>query len=117
MFSVDHVSSVTLYEQLMSQFREKVAAGDLIAGTKLPTVRALATELSVAPYTVARVYRALEADGFVETRGRNGTVVSAREGTTVELLQLAASDYAARARELGIDPAEALGYVKAALGQ
>ena len=60
---------------------------------------------------------AVEADGFVETRGRNGTVVSAREGTTVELLQLAASDYATRARDLGIDPGEALGYVKAALGQ
>ncbi len=114
-FTVDHESPVTLYEQLMSQFREQVAAGTLIAGTKLPTVRALATELSVAPYTVARVYRALEADGFVETRGRNGTVVIAREGTTVELLQLAASDYAARARELGVDPNEALGYVRSAL--
>lgn len=115
-FTVDHESPVTLYEQLMSQFREQVAAGTLIAGTKLPTVRALATELAVAPYTVARVYRALEADGFVETRGRNGTVVSARDDTTQSLLQLAASEYAARARELGIDSAEALGYVRAALG-
>lgn len=116
-FVIDHESGVTLYEQLMSQFREQVAAGTLIAGTRLPTVRQLATDLGVAPYTVARVYRALEADGFVETRGRNGTIVSARDDTTQSLLQLAASQYAARAVELGIDADDALGYVRAALGR
>ena len=117
MFSVDHGSSVTLYEQLMTQFREQLDDGSLIAGTKLPTVRRLATDLAVAPYTVARVYRALEADGFVETLGRNGTVVKGRAGTANELLQLAASDYARRARDLGVDPDSALAYVKLALGR
>jgi DNA-binding transcriptional regulator YhcF (GntR family) len=116
MFSVDHASSVTLYEQLMTQFRGQLEAGTLIAGTKLPTVRQLATDLAVAPYTVARVYRALEADGFVETLGRNGTVVKATAQTANQLLQLAASEYAARARELGIDSSTAAGYVRAALG-
>ena len=114
-FQVDHTSSVTLYEQLMSQFRQQLDDGTLIAGTKLPTVRQLATDLSVAPYTVARVYRALESDGFVETLGRNGTVVKGRAGTANELLQLAASDYAKRARDLGIEPAVALDYVTRAL--
>lgn len=115
-FSVDHESRVTLYEQLTTQFRAQLDDGTLIAGTKLPTVRQLATDLGVAPYTVARVYRALEADGFVETLGRNGTVVKGRAGTANELVQLAASDYAKRARDLGIAPAEALAYVKVALG-
>jgi DNA-binding transcriptional regulator YhcF (GntR family) len=116
MFSVDHASSVTLYEQLITQFRGHLEAGTLIAGTKLPTVRQLAADLSVAPYTVARVYRALEADGFVETLGRNGTVVKATAHTANQLLQLAASQYAARARELGIDPSTAAGYIRSALG-
>ena len=107
----------TLYEQLHSQVIEQITTGELIAGTRLPTVRALATELDVAPYTVARVYRALEADGFVETLGRNGTVVKARAGTSVELLQLDATAYAARARELGIPAADALSYVRTALGE
>ena len=115
MFSVDHESSVTLYEQLMSQFREKVAAGDLIAGTKLPTVRALATELSVAPYTVARVYRALEADGFVETRGRNGTFVAATGSDQAMEAALATAAYAKRLRELGIGIEEAVSLVRRAL--
>ncbi len=116
-FSVDHQSSTTLYEQLHSQLLEQIARGTLIAGTKLPTVRQFATDLGVATYTVARVYKALEADGFIETRGRNGTLVSARSDTGQSLLQRAATDYAARARELGLGADEALAYVRAALGQ
>lgn len=115
-FAVDKNSSVTLFEQLHAQAISKIESGELIAGTKLPTVRQLATDLEVAPYTVARLYRALESDGFVETLGRNGTVVKARSGTSAELLQLAASEYAARARELGIDGSAALEYVRTALG-
>jgi DNA-binding transcriptional regulator YhcF (GntR family) len=117
MFTVDPASSVTLYEQLHSQFLAQLESGDLIAGTKLPTVRQLATDLKVAPYTVARVYRALEADGLVETLGRNGTVVRARSDAAHSLLQVAANDYATRARDLNLDPAQALQYVKTALGQ
>ena len=114
MFSIDHASSSTLYEQLMRQFRDSLDAGTLIAGTKLPTVRQLAADLQVAPYTVARVYRALEADGFVETLGRNGTVVRATSQTANQLLQLAASQYASRARELGVDSEAAMGYISSA---
>lgn len=115
MITVDPASSVTLYEQVRRQFLEQIESGELIAGTKLPTVRGLAEQIDVAPYTVARVYRALEADGFVETRGRNGTVVSARSGSADELLQVDANAYAARARELGVSPETALAYITKAL--
>lgn len=114
-FSVDHESKVTLYEQLRTQIIEQVASGELIVGTKLPPVRVLATELGVAPYTAARVYRLLEQDGFLETRGRNGTVIAARSDTAESTLQAAATAYALRAGELGIRPADALEYVKRAL--
>ena len=117
MFRVDHESAVTLYEQLRTQVIDQVKNGELIAGTKLPPVRQLATELAVAPYTVARVYRLLEQDGFLETRGRNGTVVSARSGTADEVLQVEANDYASRAKELGVDPGAALEFVRKALGR
>jgi DNA-binding transcriptional regulator YhcF (GntR family) len=117
MLAVDHESAVTLYEQLRTQIIDQVKSGELIAGAKLPTVRQLATDLGVAPYTVARVYRALEQDGFLETRGRNGTVVSASGDTAESTLQLAASDYATRARELGVPAADALRYVRSALGE
>ncbi len=114
-FSVDPDSKVTLYEQLRTQIIEQVANGELIVGTKLPPVRVLAAELGVAPYTAARVYRLLEQDGFLETRGRNGTVVSARSDTAESTLQLAATEYASRAAALGIPADAALEYVRLAL--
>lgn len=117
MFTIDHESNVTLYEQLRTQIIEQVASGDLIVGTKLPTVRQLASDLGVAPYTAARVYRLLEQDGFLETRGRNGTVVSARSDTAQSTLQAEASAYAARAAALGVTPDAALAFVRSALGR
>lgn len=117
MFTVDHESKVTLYEQLRTQIIEQVASGELIVGTKLPPVRQLATELGVAPYTAARVYRLLEQDGFLETRGRNGTVIAARSDTAETTLQAAATEYAARAKALGVDPGAALEYVRKALNR
>jgi len=113
--TVDPASATTLYEQVRTQLIEQIASGELIAGTKLPTVRQLATDLNVAPYTVARVYRILEQDGFLETRGRNGTVVKAKVGTAEEILQVAANEYASRASELGISAEAALDYAQKAL--
>ncbi|MEO3937387.1 aminotransferase class I/II-fold pyridoxal phosphate-dependent enzyme [Dermatophilaceae bacterium Soc4.6] len=47
-------------------------------GARLPSVRGLATELGVAPGTVAAAYRTLRDRGMIETGGRNGTTVRAQ---------------------------------------
>lgn len=108
-------SPTSLYEQLRSQIIEQIEVGELIAGSKLPAVRPLAADLGVAPYTVARVYRVLEQDGFLETRGRNGTVVKGQPGSAEALLQVDATAYAARAKELGVTSDVALQFATAAL--
>ena len=114
-FTVDAGAQHPPFEQLKAQVIAGIESGEFIAGTKLPTVRALATQLSIAPNTVARAYRELEADGLIETRGRNGTVIKAAAGDAAALAQLAAQEYAARTKELGVDPGAALEYVRAAL--
>ena len=114
-FVVDPEGEHPPFEQLKAQVIGGIAAGELIAGTKLPTVRALATELGIAPNTVARAYRELEADGLIETRGRNGTLVKGKADDPSALAQLAAQEYAARARELGVGAEAAVEYVRAAL--
>jgi DNA-binding transcriptional regulator YhcF (GntR family) len=115
MFVIDASSSIAPFEQLRSQLRDRVADGTLATGAKLPTVRALAAELGLAANTVARAYRELEADGIIETRGRNGTFVSAHGNPVEQAAQLAAAQFADRARQLGIAPGEALALVEAAL--
>jgi DNA-binding transcriptional regulator YhcF (GntR family) len=114
--TVDAESGTALNEQLTTQIQDAVKAGALAAGTKLPTVRSLATELGVAPYTVARAYRQLEDLGVIETHGRNGTIVSTFGDTTQQQAQVAARAFADRIHSLGVSSDEALALAKSALG-
>lgn len=106
-------STVALFEQLRLQLIHLVDNGALPPGTRLPAVRALAEALDVAPHTVARAYKELEAAGVVATRGRNGTVVCPRD-ERLGGLSSAAADYAAAARAQGATFAEAVQLLAAA---
>ncbi|GAA1518396.1 DNA-binding transcriptional regulator YhcF (GntR family) [Agromyces terreus] len=114
--SIDPAASAPPFEQLRRQVVEGVADGSLPPGTRLPTVRALAADLGLAVNTVAKAYRALESDGIIETRGRSGTFVAATGDASSQQAQLAAIAYADRVHRLGLDDAEALALVAAALG-
>jgi DNA-binding transcriptional regulator YhcF (GntR family) len=113
--TIDAKAATPPFEQLRLQVIEQVRAGTLAAGTRLPTVRRLAEDLGIAANTVARAYRELEADGVIETRGRNGSFVSAHGDETERAAQLAAHDFAARIRHLGVSPDAAIALVTAAL--
>lgn len=113
--TVTHDSSIPPYEQLRLGVIAQVRSGELTAGTKIPTVRALAAQLGLAPNTVARAYRELEADGVVETRGRQGSFIASSGDPTKDLAGRAATDYVATIRRLGLDDEAALRYLKAAL--
>ncbi|NUU32547.1 GntR family transcriptional regulator [Arthrobacter sp. C9C5] len=106
-------SSVPLFEQLRLNIIEQADNGTLAPGTRLPAVRSLAGELGVAPHTVARAYKELEAAGVVATRGRNGTVVCARDEAWGSLTA-AASEFAAAAKAQGASFAEAVQLLAAA---
>ena len=115
MIVIDPSSPVPPFEQLRSGLVDAVASGELGAGERLPTVRRLAGELGVAPGTVARAYRELEASGMIETRGRNGTFVAFDADPARQQLQRAAAAFAAQVRDLRLDADEALAVVTAAL--
>ena len=109
----NQASTVALFEQLRLHVIELADSGALAPGTRLPAVRALAELLDVAPHTVARAYKELEAAGVVATRGRNGTVVCARDERW-SALSVAAAAYAAAARAQGASFAEAVQLLAAA---
>lgn len=113
---IDPKSPTPPFEQLRAQVVDQVRAGSLAAGTRLPTVRRLAEDLGVAPGTVARAYRELEADGIIETRGRNGSFIRAQGDPGEQAAQEAARAYADRVLRLGVTPQRALAYARAALG-
>lgn len=110
--SVDLASPLPPYEQLRAQVAAMAASGVLPADSRLPSIRQLANDLDIAPGTVARAYRELEAEGVVATRGRHGTFIvraptlSAQEKR--RRLAEAAATYASTIRNLGIESEEAM---------
>lgn len=71
--------SGTRASSIAASVEAAVYNGDLPAGSRLPTVRALAVDLSVSTATVAEAYRLLRERGLVEGSGRAGTRVRPRE--------------------------------------
>ena len=65
-----------IYEQIKSQLKDFILAGVLPPGTKLPSVRALASYLSCSIITTRRAYEDLEREGFILTRQGVGSVVA-----------------------------------------
>ncbi len=79
---VDQHSGVPIYLQIVDQVRHALEVGTLQPGHQLPTVRQMASELSIAPNTIVRAYNELQADGLIESRQGVGTVVTANlDGT------------------------------------
>lgn len=72
---VDVRSGIPIYLQIVDQVRHGVEIGSLEEGERLPTVRQLAGEASVAPNTVVKAYGELRRMGLLESRPGVGTVV------------------------------------------
>lgn len=72
-----------IYLQIMEEIKRRAVRGEYMPGSRLPSVRDLAGEMTVNPNTVARVYLELEREGFVETRRGQGTFLTS-EKTLIE---------------------------------
>lgn len=114
---VDAAAAVPPYEQIRQQLARQINDGSLPVGAKLPTVRALATDIGVAVNTVARAYRELETAQLIETRGRGGTFVASNGDRSRSAVAAAAAEFVRAADSTGLDRAEALAIVRAALGR
>jgi len=70
-------SGVPIYVQLVQQITHALEIGILHAGDQLPTVRQLASELTIAPNTIVKAYDELVKLGLIESRQGVGTLVTA----------------------------------------
>ncbi|MBQ7004665.1 MAG: GntR family transcriptional regulator [Oscillospiraceae bacterium] len=76
MFDIDLMSRVPIYEQLYRKVVELILKGVLVENDKLPSVRSLATDLSVNPNTVAKAYSLLERDGIIHSLAGRGSFIA-----------------------------------------
>ena len=72
-------SSTGLVTRLRDRIVSGLHLGRLHSGDRLPSIREVAAERGVNDRTVARAYRALEAEGLVEIRGRSGVYVAEQD--------------------------------------
>lgn len=113
-FTIDKTASTPPFEQLRDQLIDQIRRGDLSPGTKLPPVRTLAVDLGLAANTVAKTYRELESSGFVQTRGRHGTVVAPTLGDPEQHRSALAltRDYLAAMSAIGLSAGAVPDYLK-----
>lgn len=82
---INHSSMQPVYEQIVSQIKDKIIHGELIEETMLPSVRTLAKEIKVSALTVKKAYDQLEAEGFVVTvHGKGSYVACASQAQMLE---------------------------------
>jgi GntR family transcriptional regulator len=62
--------------QITDGVKRQIAGGELQAGDALPSVRGLATQLSINPNTVAKAYAELTAEGWLLSRAGMGLFVA-----------------------------------------
>ena len=117
-FLLDMHSGVPVYRQIIDQVRGGLAAGVLIAGHQLPTVRQLAVDLAINPNTVIRAYKELEFGGLLETHQGTGTFISAQQPSHSDAerqrqLSQIVSDAVSRAGAAGFTIDDLLEYLRA----
>lgn len=75
-FDFDRSSTVPLYRQLYGKLREALISGTLPPGSRLPSTRSLAEDLTLSRNTVAAAFERLIDDGFIDSRVGDGSYVS-----------------------------------------
>ena len=78
MFELSRDSNVPLVEQICERITALLRAGRLAAGTRLPSIRALARQVGASPFTVVEAYERLVARGLIESRAGRGFFVTAQ---------------------------------------
>lgn len=87
MVNLDYRDARPIYQQICEGYRAQILAGVLQKGDRMPSVRELATQLTINPNTIQRAYRELEAQGWVVSVPGKGSFVSGVPGNRAEEAQ------------------------------
>ena len=78
MLTLDYRDARPIYGQIKDSLRRLIVAGALGPDEKLPSIRALAMDLSINPNTIRRAYTELEREGFIYSVPGKGSFASDR---------------------------------------
>ncbi|MCR4960001.1 MAG: GntR family transcriptional regulator [Lachnospiraceae bacterium] len=119
MIRLNYRDSKPIYEQIEEAFKKLIISGALKKDERLPSVRALATQLSINPNTIQRAYNELENDGYLYSLKGKGNFVSGLKDNSSEKIEILIGEIAERMKEaefLGMSFDELILRVKEAMG-
>ena len=76
MIFVDPRNPKPLHEQIKESVMEQITLGALTPGDRLPSVRETAQSMRIAPNTIQRAYRELEAAGVISSSPGRGSFIT-----------------------------------------
>lgn len=104
---MDFDTKIPIYLQIMDRIKKDIISGRLQRGDKMPSVRALASELQVNVNTIQRVYQELEREEVVFTQRGIGSFITEDEEIVQRIKQEMAYEilesFVQGMRELGYD--------------
>ena len=87
MILIDYKDRRPLYEQIVEKLSDLMVRGILEQDSQLPSVRSLATELSMNPNTIQRAYAELERQGYIYSIKGKGSFVADNSRMKAGILQ------------------------------
>lgn len=85
---ISNSNGIPIYEQIVSQIKNLILNGSLIAGDALPSMRLLAKELRISVITTKRAYEELEREGFIISITGKGSFVASKNTELIKEEQL-----------------------------
>ena len=97
---LDYTDHRPIYEQIKDQTRELILNKALEEHQQLPSVRELASQLTINPNTIQRAYKELEREGYIYSMKAKGYFVAplrddvqlARKNESIKLLENAVKE-------------------------
>lgn len=113
---LDYTDHRPIYEQIKDQTRELILNKALEEHQQLPSVRELASQLTINPNTIQRAYKELEREGYIYSMKAKGYFVAplhddvqlARKNESIKLLENAVKELI----YLGTDEKEVVDLIK-----
>lgn len=115
MISLNYRDSRPIYEQTKDGLRKLIVTGAMAPDEKLPSVRALATQLSINPNTIQRAYNELEGEGYIYSVPGKGSFATGNvdaDAARKQDLLAKVRELLAELRYLGVGDEELLALLK-----
>ena len=105
-----------IYLQVVQDFKQKIASGELEPGQEDPSRRELASKLKINPNTVQRAYKEMEDQHLLYTEGNSPSRITENQSVLIAvrktLIQKTVDDFISNIESAKLPPEEVTGMIR-----